>query len=153
MDIIEPESMYVIENLNQEFDQVQNQNIELQKQLREKDRKIELMELLRKNQLTICLWDRKLQTGLNGPHPEWCRANFWAFEGKAIASMFNYELSENFTESLTGFCVYDNYADIPIENMANYDEMVHLEGLLKDEMLYIFPKEEFNFIDDSSDEE
>ena len=59
MDIIEPESMYVIENMNKELEEVQNENIELQKQIREKDRKLELMELLMvKGKLLDYEWKR-----------------------------------------------------------------------------------------------
>ena len=50
MNIIEPESMYVIENMNKELEEVQNENIKLQKQIKEKDRKIQLVELLREKQ-------------------------------------------------------------------------------------------------------
>ena len=89
--IIEPESMYVIENMNKELEEVQNENIELQKQIREKDRKLELMELLRKNQLMICSWYHNLKKY----DSELERAHFWYANGINFASMFDYDLSEN----------------------------------------------------------
>ncbi len=156
MNIIEPESMYVIENMNKELEEVQNENIKLQKQIKEKDRKIQLVELLREKQLKICFWDRELKQRINSPISEWSRANFWVMNGREIALMFGHNLSEDFSVYLTGFClsrVSDDEDDYPIEEAEKYDEMIHLESLLKDEMLIIFPKEEFNFIDDSSDDE
>ena len=72
--------------------------------------------------------------------------------GREISLMFGHNLSENFSRSLTGFCVYAE-GDYPLEEVESYDEMIHLESLLKDEMLIIFPPEEYNFIDDSSDDE
>ena len=131
-------------------------NIELQKQIREKDRKLELMELLRKNQLTICLWERELKQRMNSPTPEWSRANFWVMNGRDISLMFDHDLSEDFSVYLTGFClnrVSDDEDDYPLEEVESYDEMIHLESLLKDEMLIIFPPKEYNFIDDSSDDD
>ena len=148
MDIIEPESMYVIENMNKELEEVQNENIELQKQIREKDRKLELMELLRKNQLTICRWYHNLKKY----DSELERAHFWYANGINFASMFDYDLSENFTESLLGFCVHDE-GDYPLEQSEKYGEIIELENILKDEMLIIDPPQEYNFIDDSSDDE